>query len=114
VIDAGQLDGFRIVTPTPLGNAGDAGCRIEHGISFRFTSADCAPAVERPSSHSEASMMRGNSARLLRKNHCSFGSSSPFFDSIDLLLTWTKGIEYREIDESDSAGDSQLKPSFFR
>jgi hypothetical protein len=111
VIAAGQLDGFRIVTPAQLGNAGDAGCRIEHGISFRFTSADCAPAVERPSSHSEASMMRRNSARLLSKNHC---SSSPFFDSIDLLLTWAKGIEYRQIDESDSAGDSQLKPSFFR
>src|ERR1700761_1153929 len=30
--------------------------------SFLLTSADCAPAVERPSSHSLASMMRRNSA----------------------------------------------------
>src|ERR1700742_3773555 len=30
--------------------------------SLRFTSADCAPAVERPSSHAQLSMMRRKSA----------------------------------------------------
>jgi len=30
--------------------------------SLRFTSADCAPAVERPSSHAQSSMMRRKSA----------------------------------------------------
>src|SRR6201996_7655561 len=33
--------------------------------SFRFTSADCAPAVERPSSHSHSFMMRRKSATSL-------------------------------------------------
>src|ERR1700730_5512349 len=46
--------------------------------SLRFTSADCAPAVERPSSHAQPSMMRRKSATsaLLRTSGIQISMSS--------------------------------------